>query len=121
VISEIRGPGGGYVGFVPDTIRALNFAGMTFYNEAILVNVAGSLPVRAGRQFTAGRKLGRMHQSVIVGGKIEGGVWHAPTVLGEEYNQFDVYEKVVVGVKGDPEKGIEPDQESVPEPQLGFW
>jgi hypothetical protein len=58
---------------------------------------------------------------VIVGGKIEGGVWHAPTVLGEEYNQFDVYEKVVVGVKGDPEKGIEPDQESVPEPQLGFW
>ncbi len=32
---------------------------------AILVTAAGSLPIRAGKQFRAGRKLGKTHQNVL--------------------------------------------------------
>lgn len=69
VVSEVRShrdPRGGYVGLVPDTIRAFETAGLAYYNEIILVNVVGTLPVRAGRQFTAGRKVGKMHQNILV-------------------------------------------------------
>jgi hypothetical protein len=66
VVSEIRGPDGSYRGLVPRTIHAFERAGMRFYNECILVNSIGSLPVRIGRQFEAGRKVGRTHQNVLV-------------------------------------------------------
>jgi len=69
VVSEIRGKDGFYKGLVPDTIAALEDAGARYYNEAILVNSAGSLPLRAGQYMAAGRKLGRCHQNVIVGRK----------------------------------------------------
>jgi len=39
---------------------------MRYYNEAILINSAGSLPIRITKQFEAGRKLGRTHQNVLV-------------------------------------------------------
>jgi hypothetical protein len=39
---------------------------VTYYNEIILVTAIGSLPIRAGRQFTAGRKIGKTHQNVLV-------------------------------------------------------
>ncbi len=66
VVSEIRGPDGTFRGLVPETIRAFEDAGARYYNEAILVNPAGTLPLRVGRQFEAGRKLGRSHQNVLV-------------------------------------------------------
>ena len=66
VISEIRGPDGNYRGLVPDTIRAFQAAGLALYNEAILVQPASSLPIRAGRMFSTARKLGRTHQNVLV-------------------------------------------------------
>lgn len=70
VVSEVRdkskGYYGGYYGFVPDTIKAFEDAGAAFYNEIILLNPAGTLPLRAGKQFNAGRKVGRMHQNVLV-------------------------------------------------------
>jgi hypothetical protein len=66
IVGEVRGPGGNYVGFVPDTIRAFMDAGFGYYNEAILVTAAGSLPVRTRRQFEASRKLGRTHQTVVI-------------------------------------------------------
>jgi hypothetical protein len=69
VVSEVRGDDGTYLGLVPDTIAALNDAGAAYYNEAILVNSAGSLPLRVGQYMKAGRKLGRAHQNVIVGRK----------------------------------------------------
>ena len=40
-------------------------AGAHYYNEAILVTPAGSLPIRAGKQFAASRKLGKTHQNVL--------------------------------------------------------
>jgi hypothetical protein len=66
VVSEIRDPKTGhYRGFIGDTIAAMRAAGLAYYNEAALINRAGSLPLRAGKQFAAGRKLGRSHQAVL--------------------------------------------------------
>jgi DNA modification methylase len=67
VITEVRDKKTGiYKSFVPDTIKAFQDAGMEYYNEAILINAVGSLPVRAGRYFTSSRKLGRLHQNVLI-------------------------------------------------------
>lgn len=66
VVSEIRGPGGVYRGLVPWTIRQFEMHGARYYNEAILVNPAGTLPLRVGKQFDASRKLGRSHQNLLV-------------------------------------------------------
>lgn len=57
---------GGYYDFVGDTVRAFQNAGLLYYNEMILVNVIGTLPVRAPKQFNAGRKVGKQHQNVLV-------------------------------------------------------
>jgi DNA modification methylase len=66
VVSEIRDKAGYYRNFVTDTIRAFLDAGMKYYNEIILLNVAGSLPIRVGRQFQSYRKVGRTHQNILV-------------------------------------------------------
>jgi 1-aminocyclopropane-1-carboxylate deaminase/D-cysteine desulfhydrase-like pyridoxal-dependent ACC family enzyme len=67
VIGDVRDKKTGtYRGFVPDTIRAFEDAGLRFYNDAILVSPIGSLGVRAARMFNAGRKLGKAHQNVLV-------------------------------------------------------
>jgi hypothetical protein len=66
VVSEIRGPTGAYRGLVPRTIHAFERAGASFYNELILVNAIGSLPIRITRQFEAQRKVGRTHQNILV-------------------------------------------------------
>ena len=66
VVGDIRDKKGFYRNFVSDTITAFQDAGCTLYNEAILVNVAGSLPIRIGKQFGSYRKLGKMHQNVLI-------------------------------------------------------
>lgn len=66
VVSEVRDKKGFYRGFINDTIKAFENAGANYYNEIILVNSIGSLRLRAGRQFNSGRKIGRMHQNVLV-------------------------------------------------------
>jgi hypothetical protein len=66
VVGEVRGPDGAYYDFVGDTVQAFRDAGLAYYNEAILVTAVGSLPIRAGRQFAASRKLGKTHQNVLV-------------------------------------------------------
>jgi hypothetical protein len=66
VVGDIRDKKGNYRNFVAETIRAFMDAGLTLYNEAILVTALGSLPIRAGRQFSGGRKLGKTHQNVLV-------------------------------------------------------
>lgn len=66
VVSDIRDEKGFYRNFVSETIDAFRNAGMLLYNEIILINVAGSLPIRVGRQFTTGRKVGKMHQNILV-------------------------------------------------------
>jgi DNA modification methylase len=64
-VREKRGTGP-YRNFVSDTIDAFIDAGMRLYNEAILLTALGSAPIRAGKQFAASRKLGKVHQNVLV-------------------------------------------------------
>lgn len=66
VVGDIRDKKGNYRNFVADTIQAFIDAGCEYYNEAILVTAVGSLPIRAGKQFASGRKLGKTHQNVLV-------------------------------------------------------
>ena len=66
VVGEVRDKKGNYYDFVGDTIKAFRAAGLEYYNEAILVTAVGSLPIRAGKQFSASRKLGKTHQNVLV-------------------------------------------------------
>jgi hypothetical protein len=66
VVSEVRDNAGYYRGFVSDTVQAFEDAGMRLYNDAVLVNTPGTLPVRVRNYFEKGRKLGRMHQNVLV-------------------------------------------------------
>jgi hypothetical protein len=81
VVGEVRDKRGNYYGFVPDTIAAFREAGLHFYNEAILVTAAGSLPIRAGKQFAATRKLGKTHQNVLV--FLKGDARRAVEAIGE--------------------------------------
>ncbi len=66
VVGDVRDKKGFYINFVSDTIKAFEDAGAHFYNEIILVNVVGSLAIRVRRQFNNGRKVGKMHQNVLV-------------------------------------------------------
>lgn len=82
VVGDIRDDKGFYRNFPAHTIGLFQrYAGMTLYNEAILVTAVGSLPVRIGKQFEAGRKLGRTHQNVLVFYK--GDPKHIKGMLGE--------------------------------------
>lgn len=91
VVSEVRDRRGRFHGLVPDTIAALADAGLAYYNEAILVNAIGTLPLRITHQFEAARKLGRMHQNVIV------------------------------AVKGEPERGWSHERAAPPDPQMSLF
>ena len=66
VVGEVRDKRGNYIDFVGDTVQAFRDAGLNYYNEAILITCVGSLPIRAGKQFSSGRKLGKTHQNILV-------------------------------------------------------
>jgi len=66
VVGDVRDADGFYINLPGRTAEAFERAGARYYNDAILVTAVGSLPIRAGRQFVASRKLGRTHQNVMV-------------------------------------------------------
>ena len=66
VVGDVRDKEGTYRGLPWHTIEAFKAAGLELYNEAILVTAAGSLPIRAAKQFEHSRKLGKTHQNVLV-------------------------------------------------------
>jgi len=66
VVGNVRDSKGFYYDLVGDTIRAFEKCGLRYYNEAILVTSVGSLPVRITKQFNSGRKLGKMHQNILI-------------------------------------------------------
>ena len=83
VVSEIRNPEtGAYYGFVPDTIRILKECGLEYYNEIILENNIGSLPIRAPKYFNQSRKIGRHHQNILVFYKGD------PKKISNRYKEF---------------------------------
>lgn len=88
VISDIRYQSGGgfYRGLVKDTITFFENAGAKFYNDMVLLNAIGTVALRAGRSFSASRKVGRIHQNVLVFCK--GDVAQAVQDLGEIEVEF---------------------------------
>jgi DNA modification methylase len=66
VVGDVRDKKGFYRNFPAHTIEAFQDAGMTLYNEAVLVTAVGSLPIRVSKQFGSYRKLGKTHQNVLV-------------------------------------------------------
>lgn len=86
VVGDVRDKKGFYYNFVSDTIEAFRAAGMELYNEIILVNVVGSLAIRVRRQFNNGRKVGKMHQNVLVFYKGD------PKKIKENYPELNIGE-----------------------------
>lgn len=67
VTSEVRDKKTGeYIQLVSKTTDIMVEAGYMFYNEMILVNSCGTLPLRTGNMMNVGRKVGRRHQNVLV-------------------------------------------------------
>lgn len=67
VIGDFRCKNSGELrGFVSDTERAFRDAGMSYYNECILVTMVGSLPIRSGAVMRKSRKIGKSHQNMLV-------------------------------------------------------
>lgn len=81
VVGDVRDKKGMYRGFPRHTQDAFEDAGLRLYNEAILVTAVGSLPIRAGKQFESGRKLGKTHQNVLV--FVKGDPKKATEAIGE--------------------------------------
>ena len=89
VVSEIRADSHNiansqYLGFVPDTVRILrDVCGLKYYNEIILENAIGSLPIRAPKYFSQSRKIGRHHQNILVFYK--GDIMNITNKFGENF------------------------------------
>lgn len=90
VVGDVRDKKGFYYNFVSDTIQAFKDAGMELYNEIILVNTVGSLAIRVKRQFNGGRKVGKMHQNVLVFYKGD------PKKIKENYPELNLGEDLEV-------------------------
>ena len=84
VVGEVRDKKGFYRNFVSDTIMAFWNCGVILYNEMILVNAIGSLPIRAGKYFNASRKIGKTHQNVLVFYKGD------PKKIKDNYTELDL-------------------------------
>lgn len=99
VVGDFRDKHGFYRNFVSDTIAAFQAGGAILYNEIILFTQPGSLPIRVGRQFSTGRKIGKTHQNVLVFYKGD------PKNIGPTFGTLDFSEIEVGGME------IEPSQE----------
>lgn len=100
VVGDYRDKRGLYRNFVSKTISAFLAAGMSLYNECILLTSAGSLAIRAGKQFRATRKVGKTHQNVLV--FVKGDPRRATEALGP----VDVTEALA---RFEEEAALEPD------------
>ena len=66
VIGDVRDKKGIYQGLVADTIKAFEDAGLGFYNDGIIAGPIGTWAIRAGKQFAVTRKLGKLHQNMLI-------------------------------------------------------
>lgn len=66
VVGDVRDQRGHYRNLPGETVNAFAAAGLQLYNEGVYITPTGSLPMRAGKQFRASRKLGKAHQNVLV-------------------------------------------------------
>lgn len=86
VVGDVRDKKGFYQNFVSDTIGAFVGCGLKLYNEMILVNSIGTLPIRAAKAFNSGRKTGKHHQNVLVFYKGD------PKKIKQNYPELDLSE-----------------------------
>lgn len=66
VVGNYRANDGRLIDLAGKTVRFMEAAGASFYDDFIVVQPCGSLPIRAGSQFRASRKAGRRHQYAYV-------------------------------------------------------
>ena len=66
VVGDIRDTKGIYRDFPGVTKRIFKDNGLHLYNESVLLEQFGTAPMRAGKQFTAKRKVVKVHQNVLV-------------------------------------------------------
>ena len=89
VVGEVRNKKtGAYYNFVPDTIKAFEDAGLTYYNEIILLNVAGGKAYTAGHDAKQSRKIAKVHQNILA------------FVKGDADKAAKIHENVLVFLKG---------------------
>jgi len=86
VITELRNKNGEYYNFVGDMVRTMTNAGLTYYNELVLLNAIGTAQMRANR-YMVNRKMVRVHQNVLVfyKGNVKEIAQHFPK-LTEDYD-----------------------------------
>ena len=90
VVGEVRNrKSGAYQNFVSDTIKAFEDAGLKYYNEIILVNVAGGKAYTAGHDAKLSRKIAKVHQNILCFFKTD------------EQEETKIHEQVLVFLKGD--------------------
>ena len=90
VVGEVRNrKSGAYQNFVSDTIKAFEDAGLKYYNEIILVNVAGGKAYTAGHDAKISRKIAKVHQNILCFFKTD------------EQEETKIHEQVLVFLKGD--------------------
>ena len=93
VMGEVRGKDGNYIGTIPKTIDIMESSGYQFYNEIVLVNSAGTLPLRAGKAMRASRKIGKMHQNIMI--FVKGDPKIAAAELGDIQGKIDFEESEI--------------------------
>ena len=86
VVGEVR-ENDRYVGFVPDTIRAFEDAGMSYYNEMILLQEPATAAMRAEKFMNASRKIPKSHQNVLMFSK--GSPQDSAKRMGQFNEQFN--------------------------------
>lgn len=90
VVGEVRNKKTGeYYNFVPDTIQAFEDAGLKYYNEIILLNVAGGKAYTAGHDAKQSRKIAKVHQNILA------------FVKGNADEAAKIHENILVFLKGD--------------------
>ena len=112
VVGDVRDKKGIYRNFIGHTIEAFTECGLSYYNHLILVNQVSSLAMRIRRQFNGARKVGKVHQSVLVfcKGSVEETVDQFEEVqVTKAVEQFNktrensgLHDDVLVFYKGDP-------------------
>jgi len=100
VVGDIRDEKGLYRNFVGLTTECFENAGASLYNEIIMVNVAGSLPIRVAKQFNTSRKVGKCHQNVLVYYKGN------PKTIRDKFKELDFSEEVINSVEAENELAI---------------
>ena len=66
VISNVRDKNGFYLNLVGDTISIMKKYNVFLYNDVIFINPIGSLTLRVNKFFSEYRKLGKIHQNILI-------------------------------------------------------